>query len=154
MNAQYYLFLDQQYGPYDLEALRGHMREGRVTPESLIFQHGETADWTHAADVPSLKPLFQAPAPTATGSLADRLKQASQPAAPAAGDAEGNFGTMLVSPSAADGIRNIAASVPTAPLSDLPKGQQHGDTGVAQHEQEESPPSGLFGRLKRLFRRS
>ncbi|MBI4027084.1 MAG: DUF4339 domain-containing protein [Verrucomicrobia bacterium] len=135
MSANYYMFVDQQYGPFDLAALQTHLREGRLTKDSWIFLEGETADWTRAEEVPSLKFLFQAPAasagtvPLKASSLAERLKQSTQPQ-PAAESGDDFGGTLLVSPTAKNGVRAIKSVLPSAPLSDIP--QQPATTAAAK----------------------
>lgn len=81
MGADYYLFIDQQYGPYDRVTLNTYFREGRLTRETLVFHHDETADWTPAAEVPSLQFLFETKAsrPRARAEDPKRKQTASIP---------------------------------------------------------------------------
>lgn len=123
MSADYYLYTDQQYGPYDLPALEGMLKQGQLTKDSFIFREGETADWIRAEEVSSLKILFQAAPtqklnfqkmPTRVGGLAAKLQRTAEPAG------EEGFGTMLVSPTSGAKVKNIESALPDAPLSDIP----------------------------------
>ncbi len=158
MSSKYYLFIDQQYGPYDLNSLQVHLKECRLTKDSWVFCEGETADWTRAEEVSSLKSLFQAHAgatgaPSTTGSLAEKLKQASQAHSQPSDDLDSGFGTMLVSPSAAAGMRNLESSLPSAPLSDI---HRHPAQASSETSEPELPSSsdGWLEKFKNLFGRS
>ncbi len=119
MGAQYYLYVDQQYGPYNLESIQAYVREGRVIAESWMHCEGETRDWTRAVEVASLKILFQksnAASPVvASQGLASRLKKASE----SHPEGQQGEGTMLVAPSSAAGVRMMPTVLPSAPLSDI-----------------------------------
>ncbi len=152
MAADYFLYTDQQTGPYDVPALQGMMKQGQLTKDSFIFRQGETADWTRAEDVPSLKSLFQAAPLRSASGLASKLQQATE----VSGD-EG-FGTMLVSPSAGAKVRSIQSALPSAPLSDLPAqtAAPAAAPAAAKAEVAEAPvesPKGFFQKLMGLFGR-
>lgn len=148
MGGQYYLYVDQQYGPYDLSAMQAFIREGRVIPESWVHSDGETRDWTRAADVTSLKTAFPAPKPAPVApapGLAEKLKKVSDSKVE-------SLGTMLVGPSAAEGVRSIPTVLPNAPLSDIPPNK----TGIATSPESDGGQGGKKGVLswfKNLFRR-
>lgn len=65
--ASFFVGLDgAQAGPFDLNALRGLVAAGRLTPTTLVWKAG-MASWTPAAQVPETAPLFGAlppPLPT------------------------------------------------------------------------------------------
>ncbi|RMG13881.1 MAG: DUF4339 domain-containing protein [Planctomycetota bacterium] len=50
-----------QQGPFDLNALRGLLGQGRLRPETLVWRAG-MPNWTPAKDVPELAALFAPPA--------------------------------------------------------------------------------------------
>jgi hypothetical protein len=66
--AQFYVALGgAQAGPFGMDALRGHVAGGQLTPDTLVWQQGMSA-WTPASQVEALRPLFGAappPLPTA-----------------------------------------------------------------------------------------
>jgi hypothetical protein len=143
MSSEYFLYIDQQYGPYDEIALGEHLKQGRLTQETWVFRNGETPDWTRAGDVVSLKALFLPVAtPSKVGDLSDRLKQATL--APQ----DDSFGTMLVRRSDLDGVKSLESALPQAPLSDIPK-QEVGKISPTAA----SKKIGFFGKLRNLFRR-
>jgi len=147
VNNNYYLFTDQQYGPYDLETLKRLVQENRLNKDSWVFLDGETKEWTRAGEVNSLKALFQPRVSDEAASklLAERLKQATATAQP-----DEDFGTMLVAPmskAASSGVKPIQSVLPSAPLSDIPA------SSVASEPESEPENVGWFERLKNLFRR-
>jgi len=158
MSSEYYLFIDQQYGPYDLNSLQVHLKEGRFTKDSWVFCEGEIADWTRAEEVLSLKSLFQAHAgatgaPSTADSLVEKLKQASQAHSQQVDEPDSGFGTMLVSPSAAAGMRNLEPSLPSAPLSDIHRHPTQASSETSEPELSSSSDSWLE-KFKNLFGRS
>jgi len=66
--VQFYVALGgAQAGPFGMDALRGHVAGGQLTPDTLVWQQGMAA-WTPASQVGALRPLFGAgppPLPTA-----------------------------------------------------------------------------------------
>ncbi len=127
MDANYYLYIDQQYGPYDATNLASFFQEGRLNKDSWIFFEGETADWTRAEEVVSLRFLFEkkptspSSPPPKTG-LTSLLKQAAaQNSNLQKQKTEAPLGTVLVPPTAASSVRVLEHALPFAPLSDLIK---------------------------------
>jgi hypothetical protein len=158
----YYIFVDQQYGPFDIAALKSLNQEGRFTKDSWVFLEGETADWTQAQKVKSLQSIFTAPpaapkpaaAPKPSDSLAQRLKQAQAAQPPTEEDAgQTGFGTMLVSPKES-GVRSIESKLPSAPLSDIPTDPLPASksASAAPSESSASKSDGWFKKLLRTLR--
>lgn len=52
----------QQTGPFDMDTLAEHIRQGQVTRDTLVWQSG-MPQWARAADVEGLTPLFAAVPP-------------------------------------------------------------------------------------------
>lgn len=147
MAAQYFLYVDQQYGPYDLVLMQKYVKDGIVANHSWVHCEGETKDWTRASDVASLKALFQpaAPVPSVAPGLAAKLKKASE------SGAEPAEGTMLVGPSAIGAVRMMPTVLPNAPHSDIEQVKKASAEVVADAEKASKP--GLFARLKSLLSR-
>ncbi len=146
MNASYFIFADQQYGPFGVSALEELKRQGRFASETFVFCEGETTEWTAAGQVLSLKSLFEKVAhgtpPSSGGSLAERLRAARL------NEVESEGGTMLVAPSK-EGRRAVEAGLPHAPLSDLARPSPDGAWAPAP-----TPRRGFWQRVKRLLRLS
>lgn len=53
----------QQYGPYNRELCKQMVKNGQLTPNSMVWMEG-MAQWTAASQVASLQSLFAPPAPT------------------------------------------------------------------------------------------
>ena len=121
MGAQYYVYVDQQYGPYEFDVLKSLHTQGVLTADSWIFLEGETKDWTRAAEVASLKILFQPSKPLAESKLSERIKKASSAIASGSG---GDFGGTMLVGGASTGVRIIPSVLPNAPLSDITEGSK------------------------------
>jgi len=60
---RYFLAIDgQQAGPFDMSALREHVRNGKLTRDTLVWRQG-MAQWSKASDVSDLDDLFGATPP-------------------------------------------------------------------------------------------
>jgi hypothetical protein len=121
MSANYFVFADKQYGPYDMAAVRGMVAAGRLAKDAWVFHEGETTDWTRAADIPSLAAFFPiaaaAQAAPRANALAGKLEKAREvavvpPPKPIAA-------TVLAPPDAATQVHKMEVNLPEAPLSDL-----------------------------------
>lgn len=121
MSADYYVFADQQYGPYDAAAIRGLAASGRLDGGAWVFHEGETPEWTRATEVASIKAFFPV-APSGQGGalrvpFAKKFEQAqatSQVPPPKEVAA-----TVLAPPDAAGQVRKMEVNLPSAPLSDM-----------------------------------
>jgi len=51
----------QQYGPYDYATCQQLVKNGQLTPQSMVWQQGMPA-WAPASSVPELQGLFAPPA--------------------------------------------------------------------------------------------
>ncbi len=135
MNENYYIYVDQQYGPFNGDTMGHLLREGRLTKDSWVFFEGETPGWTRAVEVKSLSKLFQA----------------SAHAAAVASAADETMGTMIVSPTKQSGVKKIESVLPVAPLSDIP--QHTGQTIVQRAQQKPIGTETWWGTFGRFFRR-
>jgi hypothetical protein len=133
--ARYYVFIDTQYGPFELSDLRDLIEQRRFSRDCWVFHKGETADWTRAAEVFSLQSLFLKEL-TAPKLVAPNFKVT--PTKP-------TLETHLLSGSKAEALRMLELKLPAAPLSDLPSQSKPGHAPVSEVK------SGLFRRVKRIF---
>lgn len=121
MSADYHVFADRQYGPYDAAAIRGLVAAGRLARDAWVFHAGETSDWTRAAEVPSLQAFFPI---AATGQAADGQKAFARKFEQAQAVAKisppkPNTVTVFAPPEVAAQVHKIDVHLPDAPLSDL-----------------------------------
>jgi hypothetical protein len=139
--AHYYVFIDRQYGPYELSNLYDLLAQHRFNKECWVFHKGETSDWTRAGEIVSLQPLFEQSLRNKVEKASESLKISKQKPAL---DTE----TLLVSPSKVQALHPIENQLPSAPLSDLPSQSKSISQGAAPVR------SGLFESIKRILRLS
>jgi hypothetical protein len=155
MSSGYLLFTDQQYGPYDLETLKTCIQQGELAPETWVYCEGETAAWTRADEVGTLKGFFKksptsAPSPpnipSSVKNLGDRVKQSLKTDQ----DEGDNFGTMLVAPGKGKNLKAAVNNLQQAPNSDIVP------TDGVETKTETKPVSkgGVFAKLLGMFRKS
>ncbi len=121
MSADYYVFADQQYGPYDAATIRGLVAAERLVRDTWVFHDGETADWTRAAEIPSLRAFFPI---AATGQAAEGQQTLARKLDQAQATAEipqpkPLSSTAFVPLDAIAQARKMSVNLPDAPLSDL-----------------------------------